>query len=196
MDKGTRHTLPLLVKIRDELIGSDPYRMDPDDFFDFWARTLAFDTLISNTDRHAENWAIVRGPDGASMAALYDNGSSLGCGLDQVGLRRAFDESGRLKEHHLGKQRARGRHHLRVGDPAKQGGFFEDVCARFLEIHPVGRHRFEAAEAVDLGAVHELMDMIGATTDVEEPYCLSEERRLHIHAMLVLGVERIRNVLS
>lgn len=196
VDKGTRHTLPLLARIHDELIDRDPFWMDPDEFYDFRARTLAFDTLISNTDRHAENWAVILGPEGARMAALYDNGSSLGCGLDHVGLRRAFDESGRLKKSHLDRQRARGRHHLRVDGPAKHGGLFEDVCGRFLEIYPAGRHRFETAEAVDVEAVCDLMDTIGATASVQEPHCLSEERRIHMHSMLALGVERIRNVLS
>lgn len=165
------------------------------EFLDFWARALALDTLISNTDRHAENWAIVEGKNGPRMAALYDNGSSLGCGIDQVGLNRAFDSNGELKADHLEKQRRNGCHHLRLDLPAKRGGLFEDVCLGFLQHYPDGRHWFEATEGVDIDAVCHLMDSISQRIPLTEPHFLSEMRRQHIYAMLQIGVERIRNVL-
>lgn len=194
VDKGTRHTLPLILRVCDELLVPHK-KLDRRDFMDFWARALALDTLISNTDRHAENWAIVEGPNGSRMAALYDNGSSLGCGIDQVGLDRAFDSEGRLKDEHLEKQRQNGFHHLRLDAPAKRGGKFEDVSIAYLQHYSDGRHWFEAAEAVDIDAVCRLMDSVSASMALPEPHSLSERRRQHIYAMLQMGVERIRNVL-
>lgn len=194
LKRGTRHTLPLLMRVCDEVL-VPIYGMERNVFLDFWAKALALDTLISNTDRHAENWAVVQSSSAVKMAALYHNGSSLGCGLDTVGLDRAFDESENLKESHINRQRSRGRHHLRFDAPSKDGGLFEDLCIKFLEIYPQGRHWFEGAEALDINAVCDLVDSLSKVTDLAEPYFLSERRQQHICATLQISVERIRNVL-
>jgi len=44
--------------------------------FDCFAGLLVFDALISNSDRHHENWAIME--DRATLAPSYDHGASLG----------------------------------------------------------------------------------------------------------------------
>jgi len=48
----------------------------------WWARTLAFDAIIGNTDRHTENWGFLVEPGEKrpeySMAPAFDNGTSLG----------------------------------------------------------------------------------------------------------------------
>ena len=194
VDKGTRHTLPLIIQVCDDLLVPHK-KVSRRDFMDYWGQALALDTLISNTDRHAENWAIVEGPDGVRMAALYDNGSSLGCGIDQVGLDRAFHTEGRLKDEHLEKQRQNGCHHLRLDEPAQRGGKFEDVCVAFLRHYPDGKRWFEATEGVNIDAVCRVMAAISERTCLSEPYALSERRRQHIYAMLQIGMERIRNVL-
>ena len=46
---------------------------------EWWARTIWFDALIGNTDRHTENWGVLVGADGSEQfAPRYDNGTSLG----------------------------------------------------------------------------------------------------------------------
>lgn len=46
---------------------------------DWWARVYAFDALIGNVDRHAENWGFLVGEDRVpGMAPVFDNGTSLG----------------------------------------------------------------------------------------------------------------------
>lgn len=195
VEKGTRHTLPLLVDVCDKHLVPD-LGLRREEFMDFWARALSLDTLISNTDRHAENWAIIKGPDGHRMAALYDNGSSMGCGIDQVGLARAFEETGELKRSHLDKQRQNGLHHLRLDKPAKRGGGFEQVCIAFLQLYPDGRRWFEDVEGIDVKAVLHLMDRIAVSLPLDPTHNLSAMRRQHIYAMLQLGAERIRNVLD
>jgi hypothetical protein len=52
-------------------------------FLEWWARTIAFDALIGNTDRHTENWGfLIRSHPGRrqhyELAPAYDNGTSLG----------------------------------------------------------------------------------------------------------------------
>ena len=125
VEKGTRHTLPLLLEVCDRVLVSQ-YGMASKEVMDFWARTLAFDSLVSNTDRHAENWAIIKGQGGTRMSPLYDNGSSLGCGLENVGLARAFDDAGAVKPAHVHKMRMKGRHHVRIDLPGKRGAKFDD----------------------------------------------------------------------
>lgn len=192
--KGTRHTLKLLRIVYDRVLGNAVERRD---FYDFWSRALALDTLISNTDRHAENWAVVESPSGeARMSSLYDNGNSLGCGIERAGLAKAFDENDCLSKSHLDKQRKNGRHHLRLVEGDKRGGCFEEVCIEFLKMYPEGRYWFENAANVDVGRVGRLMDDIVSLNCHDDPYRLSSRRCRHVIAMLNIGVKRIKNVLS
>lgn len=100
VDKGQHHTFPLILQTHTDVIALR-YGIERSNFMEFWSRALALDTLISNTDRHAENWAIITSSefaDAARMAALYDHGSSMGCGLDPLGLDRYFEEAGVLNQ--------------------------------------------------------------------------------------------------
>ena len=137
VDKGQHHTFPLLLRVYDEVI-FPRYDISRTDFMAFWSRAFALDTLISNTDRHAENWAIIVSPSGARMAAFYDNGSSMGCGLDAVGLGRCFGEDGQIKPSWIGRFRDSGRHHVRLDQPASQGALFEPLCHKLLDTYPAG----------------------------------------------------------
>lgn len=59
---------------------------------EWWARTVAFDTLIGNQDRHSENWGFLlyqipgQRPR-YELAPVFDNGSSFGCGVREGDLR-------------------------------------------------------------------------------------------------------------
>ena len=195
VDKGTRHTLPLLMRVCDEIIVPN-YCISRKCFLDFWGQAFALDCLISNTDRHAENWVIIQGRSGARMAPLYDNGSSLGCGLDQIGLDRAFDQNQSVSVAHIERQRKIGRHHVRAREPANKGASFEEICEEFLKAYPEGRRWLKEALHADIGAVDGLMDLIGKRSEFDDPYRLSAKRQKHINAMLQIGQERIRNILA
>lgn len=192
--KGTRHTLPLLLSVCDKLV--EEFGIEKDCFLDFWARAFALDCLISNTDRHAENWAVILSQGTSRMAPLYDNGSSLGCNIDQVGLDKVFDNRGNVLASHLDKQLRNGRHHVRAVLQGKRGSYFEEVCGEFLKRYPKGILRFEEAQRANIDAVDELMDSIRSQSALEPPYCLSTKRQKHIHAMLQIGKERIKNILD
>lgn len=86
-------------------------QMVPDWRF-WWARTLVFDALIGNTDRHSQNWGFLATPgtDGRlafSMAPAFDNGTSLGFIIGESELDR-FTQAERLRNfihngrHHYG----------------------------------------------------------------------------------------------
>ena len=130
------------------------------------------------------------------MSPLYDHGSSLGCGLDKVGLDRAFDDSGVVKPAHIYRMRKNGRHHVRIDAPDNRGSRFEDLCTAFLVDFPEGRRWFEEAGNMEVDAVRSLMVSICAQSGLPEPYCLSERRQTHICTMLTLGKERIKNILD
>ncbi|WP_431269039.1 HipA domain-containing protein [Dankookia sp. P2] len=71
------------------------------DWRGWWARTLAFDTLIGNTDRHSENWGFLVDWQAGSrptyeLAPAFDNGSSLGCAIRDEDLIR-YHEPDRFK---------------------------------------------------------------------------------------------------
>lgn len=192
--RGTRHTLPLLFEVCDKLLVSQ-YRLSKEAFLDFWAKAFAFDCLISNTDRHAENWAVISNGNSFRMAPLYDNGSSLGCGLDPVGLERAFGPDGCVLASHLEAHAKNGCHHVRLDQPSKSGAPFEAISSALLSAYPSGRRRFEAIAELNIEPVQELMAKIGRDVDIAEPYRLSERRQRHIYAILKIGQERIRNIL-
>lgn len=192
--KGQRHTLPLLLSVYKEVL-NPKLGLCEDNFMTFWAKAFALDTLISNSDRHAENWALVISGGEPRMSALYDNGTSMGCQIEQIGLDKAFDEKGKLRSEPLQKFARKGCHHVRLKEPAKDGSPYGDLCAAFLKIFPAGRVYFEQAAEVDISRVAELMTVIQREIPLEEPYSLSFRRQQHICAILQLGVERIRNTL-
>lgn len=162
---------------------------------DFWSRAFALDTLISNTDRHAHNWAIIKSPSGSRMAAFYDNGSSMGCGLDTVGFDRSFGEDGQIKSSWLKRFRDYGRHHVRLDQPAKNGALFGPLCHRLPDEYPEGRRAFERAATIDLEAVRMLTHHIISHVKLPESHALTERRAVHIQSVLHIGMERIRNIL-
>lgn len=189
---GKGHTLLLLRDACDLL---ERLGLPPTAFWDFWARVFAFDSIISNPDRHAGNWAVIIGPDQIRMAPLYDNGSSLGCRIETKRLQNVVDSRGEVQISHLESLKRKGRHHVRIGGESKHGSLCEEVNSAFLEMYPSGREWFEAAAEIDLERVREQMETISRETDLDAPYRLTERRRHHICAMLQLGRERIIHAL-
>lgn len=194
VDRGQHHTLPLILRTHAEVI-FPRFGIERSDFLEFWSRALALDTLISNTDRHAENWAIVKSPHGSRMAALYDHGSSMGCGLDPLGLDRYFGEDGRLKPGRMNRFKKSGRHHVRLEEPMRHGTHFEPLCHKLLESYPEGRAAFEDVGDIDLEAVKKLVQEIVARVNLPKPYALTDRRAEHIHAILEIGMQRIEDIL-
>ena len=192
--KGTRHTLPLILRTWEEVI-QPRYGIGQTEFLSFWARALALDTLISNRDRHAENWAIVSSGSNSRMASLYDHGSSLGCEIDGTGLAKWYDSFGRLKSGRLKRYRDSGQHHLRLDGPADHGAPLVALARRFLEVHPAGRAAFEEAAAIDLERVRALLEEIRERVPLRAPYALTDERARHMLAILRLGLDRIACIL-
>ena len=81
------------------------------DWRNWWARTLAFDAIIGNSDRHTENWGMLVDPSSSeknpTLAPAFDNGTSLGYIVREDDLA-TYLEPARLKQlivrgtHHFG----------------------------------------------------------------------------------------------
>jgi hypothetical protein len=100
------------------------------DWRERWAEMIAFDALISNTDRHSENWGfLVQFDDGAhySLAPAFDNGTSLGFRIREEDLARFTEPKG------IAQLVARGNHHFSwLGGVDRVAGHAE-LCARFVQ---------------------------------------------------------------
>ncbi|WP_431284952.1 HipA domain-containing protein [Humitalea sp. 24SJ18S-53] len=77
----------------------------------WWARTIVFDALIGNTDRHSQNWGFLKRRSVGSqvvyeMAPVFDNGSSLGSVV------RDSDLESHMRPERFQKFVDKGRHHF------------------------------------------------------------------------------------
>jgi hypothetical protein len=97
---------------------------------EWWGRTVGFDALIGNTDRHAENWGLLRTTSGAwEMAPAFDNGTSLGYMIRDAALP--------MNEADLERHVARGRHHFTWEHTAKgPGDGFVALCQQLCTAIP------------------------------------------------------------
>ena len=199
-ERGFQHTLGLLRDVA-AYLDENPGKVSGNDFWEYWARAIAFDNLISNTDRHAENWGIVGDKTRSEnycvrMAPLYDNGSSLGCGIDNKGLIKAFDDRGEVTRSHRNRQRDNGRHQFRLDPPDKHRAKFEELGKRFLDVFPSGEKWFRQAANADIGRVDELLSDIQQLPELPAPFVVCDRRQLHIRAMLEIGRERLWSVIN
>lgn len=151
----------------------------------WWAQTLAFDTLIGNTDRHSENrgFLIRRSPDGRTsyeLAPAFDNGSSLGW------IVREPDLPSHLEAAKLRRFIERGRHHY---------GWlsWDDGSARHFELARrfVARHGISRPTIARIAGVTEstMESVLRSCWEFDFPVRFSEQR-----AAFVLGQIRARRV--
>ena len=95
----------------------------------WWGRTLAFDAIIGNTDRHSENWGFLTCSDAGcmtySLAPAFDNGTSLGYIVGEKQLE-SFSKPERIK---ILVQK--GRHHFGWVAGDKEGAQHARLCRTF-----------------------------------------------------------------
>lgn len=113
----------------------------------WWARTLLFDALIRNTDRHPENWGFmvrrILSPEESEhseqsamvqtdtkLAPIFDNATSLGYEIRNSKIPDML-ESGALTRYI-----ARGKHHAGWGPGHEATRGHVELCRRFLELFP------------------------------------------------------------
>lgn len=197
--QGTRHTWSLIRRIHDEFLAKDQQGETlasiSSMYHGFWARTIAFDTLISNTDRHAENWGLVmkRGSH-LRMAPFFDNASSMGCEIDELSLQKKwFDKEGLISQSKVHSYASKGCHHLRNGQDRFK---FESLANMVLTELPDTRPQFEEVANLDLRSVEQLIEDIRCMEDLPIAARMTSQRGVQIMTLLQEGRARVRRCLE
>ena len=125
-----------------------------------FAEYLVLDALIGNTDRHHENWGILRGraDDRESlMAPSFDHASSLGRELSDVRRDRLLAES------RVGNYAERGRGAIYWSADEPYGPSPLELARRAARRHPeLFRPALTKLERLDEGAMNDLVDRVPA----------------------------------
>ena len=128
--KGKQHNFETISLIFNELGMS---------WKSYWAKTLLFDTLIGNTDRHQDNWGTIVTPLQGSflkkirIAPVFDNGTSMGHEIPSENFKKFEDNS------YLDRYILRGRHHLKWNLNDDKGMHHIDTIKKYTEICPETR---------------------------------------------------------
>lgn len=106
------------------------------DYLGWWGRTLAFDALIGNTDRHTENWGFLIRPNAENpfqlaLAPAYDNGTSLGFQQAEAGISFLLQHPDNLMRYI-----DRGSHHCRVSPRYAHEGNHIRLCGILAKVMP------------------------------------------------------------
>lgn len=101
----------------------------------WWARTLAFDALIGNTDRHPENWGFLftwrqDQPRTVALTPLYDNGTSLGYEIPEQRL------TAMVAPDRVSAYVSKGKHHCAWSAAEDRQAQHAALCKRLLQTYP------------------------------------------------------------
>ncbi|WP_183712617.1 hypothetical protein [Bradyrhizobium sp. ERR14] len=120
-DPGTDrpHSVQMNVRVCSTVGAKEPLQ--------WWAKTLTFDALIGNTDRHSQNWGFLVSrirPEQVDLdlAPIFDNGTSLGYEFGEARLQKKWTAD--QIAGYIGK----GRHHLSWAPEATSGSQHIDLC--------------------------------------------------------------------
>lgn len=197
--QGRRHTWDLIHKIRSDFFvspttGKNLHVLQAQ-FQIFWVKMILFDTLISNTDRHAENWALrLKTGSAEIMAPLYDNGSSMGCENTELTLtRKWFDHNDKIIDKKVQSYAEKGQHHLRNGDDRFN---FQELAKVVLNDFPAMRVHYEAIINLDLTPVERLMTSIMSMDGLPIAAQMTSRRKDQIMALLHHGQSRVSHCIE
>ena len=122
--KGKRHTLSTMKKALER--ADDASLENGEELLHSMFGIFVFDALIANTDRHHENWGIIRrwsvesGRTVVELSPAFDNGTSLGYNYPEEKAARVLDDPNWFSSF-----AARGTHHLRKEPDGEQYGHDE-----------------------------------------------------------------------
>lgn len=150
--KGEKHNFTSIQTLMTKLSEKGELEVD---WRTWWCDTFLFDALIGNTDRHQDNWGLVRHGNIARMAPVFDNGTSLGHEIFIQGMAK-FDDTARLNRYI-----ECGKHHVRwnEGDDRMQhAAMIKKLCQTDPKLQ---KHINDKLSAFNLDAVRAtIRDMI------------------------------------
>ncbi|WP_162998087.1 HipA domain-containing protein [Brevundimonas lutea] len=144
-----------------------------------WAALFAFDALIGNTDRHPENWGLLRQlEDDTSrlvFAPLYDNGTSLGYSVREEHLERE------LAQDRIERFINRGTHHAQFAADDVRGARHVDLCRQFSAEYPAARDVMARVTNFD---PKEVADILGWCTTFEVEPRFTRQRAAYVAQLI------------
>jgi hypothetical protein len=145
-----------------------------DDVVDWWARTLTFDALIGNTDRHPENWGWLLKRTGSAavewrLAPIFDNGTSLGWEIAETDLIRA------AKPDRIDRYVKRGRHHCGWDRATDSPMPHFELCRLYAEGFPQARAAMRQVIDFDSAEIMPILEQCMAA-DVGVPFTADRVR--------------------
>lgn len=179
--KGAQHNFKTIIKICTD------YNVE--DCLKTWTEILLFDAIIANTDRHHDNWQIIKYSDDTRyyLSPAFDNGTSMGYNFRPQHLKS--------KSHELEQYLKRGYHHMKWA-------LSDNKSAGHLELLQKLRYHFPET----LGYMKNIfdIDILTVTEDIEnltkftindERYKLSKERAGYIIELIVYRFNSIKREL-
>lgn len=162
-----------------------------EDWRQWWADALLFDTLIGNTDRHQSNWGFLIKPTRPSnfrLCPLFDNGTSMGYDI----MAKKFSNWDEEKfERHI----SRGTHHVRHSHtPLEPRISHIDLLSLVIAEWPEARHQIQGRiKSVLPSDFHDaLYDLVALNL----PTPLSSGRLSFILRLLELRLNKLKALLS
>lgn len=160
--KGERHNFQLVAHIFED--------QKVENWLQEWMGILLFDAIIANTDRHQDNWQIVKfaGDLRNFVSPAFDNGTSLGYNFRNGHLAK------KLKE--LDSYAKKGTHHMRwhVDDSRKAGHF--ELLQKLIAEYPETKCMMQKYLAHDISSAFEAVFNLTKFQINDERYKLKPER--------------------
>ncbi len=153
-----------------------------DNFVHYWAKIFIFDALIGNTDRHQDNWGVIRyNKEGlferpvAKFSPAFDNGTAMGHEILEKNFYKFKDFD------YLKRYVDKGSHHMKWTLSDQDFLNFKEFTLKFLEKYPESRETMLRVLSFDMDVVAEA---IVGLTNFDVITSLSEERAFFICKLL------------
>jgi hypothetical protein len=159
---------------------------------EWWARTLAFDALIGNTDRHPDNWGILARVNAQNkrsfrLAPVFDNGTSLAYERTEKSLAENWDNN------RLAAYVDRGKHHcgwMRSQD-APAGHI--SLCEIFAGAYPETGQTMKNVIRFNIGSVNEILT---ALSQIDCAHRFTPQRAQFVQRLIEARQQRLAAVLG
>jgi len=189
LEKGKQHNFQAIKTLHIALKKHFGWNFD---WLEYWAKTLAFDTLIGNTDRHQDNWGVIWEymDDRAiplRMTPVFDNGTSMGHEI----LKRKFYLFD--NEEKIYKYVSRGCHHMKWSLDDQEKLSQAVLLQRLIAVYPTIRNVISSMINFDAKKLeNDIMELV----DFKVPCPLSYERARFIIKLLNFRRKSILSILG
>jgi len=199
--EGTQHNLETILNL-------GQFSQLREEWVNYWAEVLAFDTLIGNRDRHQDNWGFISRRDSFKLVKIgeevspfleirgkfspaFDNGTAWGHEILEANLGRYDDEA--TLERYITNRKAR--HHMKWSLEESEPINYFEFMRRFVVQFPATRARILAILDFSLEKVEcRLRPLLSL---VDDPHVrLSEPRLSFMMRLLSARRELLRKTIA